>query len=126
MSQPQPILTPKHNTDKRAFIGYTLGFIWSVILTLVAYLCVSHQIFQGWTLLYAISALALVQTAVQLFCFLHVTAGTKPRWRLISLLFMIVVVGIVVIGSLWIMRSLRYHMWSPAQITKYMNDQVGL
>jgi cytochrome o ubiquinol oxidase operon protein cyoD len=105
---------------------YIFGFVSSIALTLAAYYFVVHRVFSGLALAYAIAELAAVQCVLQLFFFLHLSAGTKPRWRLISLLFMLIIVGIVVVGSLWIMHSLSYRMMSPTKITNYMNDQVGL
>jgi cytochrome o ubiquinol oxidase operon protein cyoD len=52
---------------------------------------------------------------------------SKPRWKFIFLLFALLVVGIVVGGSLWIMNNLNYHMMlSPQQTTQYLNSQDGL
>ena len=51
--------------------SYISGFLYSVILTLTAYYLVVNDVFSGWTLVFSILALAVVQLAVQLFYFLH-------------------------------------------------------
>lgn len=123
---PSQNIHASHRTDNGVLALYVFGFIWSILLTLTAYFWVVNRLFSGHTLLYAICGLAVVQCAVQLYFFLHVTAGTKPRWKLISFGFMLLIVGIVVIGSLWIMHSLNYRMMSPSDIDKYMQSQQGI
>lgn len=91
-----------HGTYK----GYFTGFILSVILTLLSFgLVVSHKI-EGPFLVYLVVGLALVQAIVQLLFFLHVREGAKPRWEMLIFYFMVTILLIVVIGSLWIMHDL--------------------
>lgn len=88
---------------------YIFGFLYSVILTLTAYYLVVKEILSGWNLAFLILALAVVQLAVQLFYFLHLGQEKKPRWKLTSFFFAVMVVFIVVFGSIWIMVNLSYH-----------------
>ncbi len=104
---------------------YMIGFILSVVLTLVAYFFVTHHSFSRDMLIVVIMGLAFVQFIVQLFFFLHLGSDTRPRWKLYVLLFMLVVVGIIVIGSLWIMNHLDYHM-DPEHVNTYLNSQDSL
>ncbi len=117
----------EHESESTTLRTYVTGFISSVVLTLTAYLLVLNHSFSKWMLAFAISFLALVQFAVQLVFFLHLGQDTKPRYKLGVFLFMLVVVLIIVVGSLWIMHSLNYRMdLSPERIQKYMNAQIGL
>lgn len=59
--------------------------------------------------------LAFGQFVVQLVYFLHLGTEQKPRWKLLVFWFMIVVVLIVVVGSLWIMYNLNYNMIMPPE-----------
>jgi cytochrome o ubiquinol oxidase subunit IV len=110
---------------------YVVGFVLSLILTLVAYLFVEihvssyYETFSHTLLVPLIIGLALVQFIVQLVFFLHLGTESKPRWKLLVFGFMVVVVGILVLGSLWIMSNLNYHM-TTQQINSYMNSQDGL
>lgn len=64
---------------------------------------------------------ALVQLVVQLYFFLHIGEGEKPRWQLHSFWLTGVMILIVVVGSIWIMKNLDYNMgMSPEQMSKYM------
>lgn len=118
-----------HERDhEQAALGtYITGFITSVVLTLAAYLLVVRHTFSTWILAGVISLLAIAQFAVQLIFFLHLGNDMKPRFKTGAFWFMLLVVLIVVVGSLWIMHSLNYRMdLSPQRITQYMNAQVGL
>ncbi|MEK7599850.1 MAG: cytochrome o ubiquinol oxidase subunit IV [Patescibacteria group bacterium] len=88
--------------------SYVIGFVLSIVLTLVAYLIVVNDVWSRSVILTAIILLAILQLFVQLIYFLHVGRESKPRWNLIALSFAALVVGIVVIGSIWIMNNLNY------------------
>jgi cytochrome o ubiquinol oxidase operon protein cyoD len=109
---------------------YVTGFILSLVLTMTAYLMVenygssssqpSHKY-----LLSAIMALALIQLFVQLIFFLHLDRESKPRWNLMVASFAVSVVLILVLGSLWIMNNLNYHMDAPAKTDKSIIKDEG-
>lgn len=88
--------------------AYVTGFVLSIVLTLAAYLIVVNDIWSRSVILTAIILLAILQLLVQLIYFLHLGRESKPRWNLIALSFAALVVGIVVIGSIWIMNNLNY------------------
>lgn len=103
--------------------SYTTGFILSIIFSFAAYYAVvSHQ-FNTATTIVIIVALAVAQLGVQLFCFLHLGQEEKPQWNLVALVFAIVILGIVVAGTLWIMYNLNYNMTSPPDIDAYLRKQ---
>jgi cytochrome o ubiquinol oxidase operon protein cyoD len=110
---------------------YSLGFGLSIVLTITAYLLTVHHIFRGWELAYAIVALAVIQVIVQLAFFLHIGHESEPRWNLLMLDFTLIVVVIIVIGSLWIMNHLNYHMdgsnngLSPDTTNNYIIQDEG-
>lgn len=108
MSQPK-ITVARHETARGSVRSYVTGFVLSLILTLTAYLLVVHGVFSGWTLVYALAALAVSQLLVQLVCFLHLGRESRPRWNLTVMLFAVMVVAILVFGSLWIMKNLAYN-----------------
>lgn len=107
---------------------YITGFIYSVFLTLTAYFLVVNEVFSGWTVVFIILALAVLQLAVQLFYFLHINQEGKPRWNLITFFFAVQTVLIVVLGSVWIMVNLSYHHGrkTPAQIKEYIQEEEAI
>ena len=104
---------------------YIIGFLASIALTLLAYNLVVGEIINGLTLLLMIGGLALTQMIVQLVYFLHLPDEMKPRYKLLSFGFMVVILLIVVVGTLWIMHHLNYNMMdmSPNEKDQYMSSQ---
>ncbi len=115
--------TPKEN--QKLTLSYIIGFIASLVLTLVAYFLVAGHRFEGGVLLSAILGLAIIQLLVQLICFLHIGHETGPRWNLAALISTLSVIGIVVVGSLWIMAHLNYNM-TPTEVDSYVMHQEGM
>jgi cytochrome o ubiquinol oxidase operon protein cyoD len=77
-------------------------------------------------LLAVVVGLAVAQLLVQLVFFLHLGREPKPRQNLVVFLFMLLVIGILVIGSLWIMHNLNYHMtMTPKQMDQKLLDQYS-
>jgi len=120
--------TPK-NTGTVAGHGtlasYTIGFVLSLLLTVASYLSVVNNLLTGQTLLVVIVGLAIAQLLTQLVFFLHLGSEPKPRTNLVVFSFMIMVVGILVIGSLWIMHNLDYNMM-PHEVDKYLLEEEGI
>ncbi len=117
---------------KTAIITYSIGFVLSIALTLVAFMFVqlhvtsNHLSFSHEALTAIVMIFAVVQFIVQLTFFLHLGQEERPKWNLIVFLFMLLVLLIVVIGSLWIMQNLNYHMMTPTETKAYMKDHEGL
>lgn len=116
---------PAPQSSKRAYIAYVLGFAFSALLTLEAYIMAANGIFNGTKLIMALIFLAITQLVVQLVFFLHIGQETKPRWNFIFLLNTIAIICMVVIGSLWIMYHLNYRMM-PSEINNYLMDQEAI
>jgi|SRR5579884_466443 len=120
-----------HNNTEQGSLGFYIGgFIASVALTLIPFALVEihvnsrHETFTHPFLIVIMTAAALIQFGVQLYCFLHLGRETRPRWKLLVLAFMVTVVLILVLGSLWIMNNLNYRM-TPQQMNSYMQQQDG-
>ena len=103
---------------------YTVGFVLSLLLTAAAYLLTVNSSAGIW-LLVGLGVLALVQMIVQLQFFLHLGEETKPRYKLVTFVFMSVILLIIVVGSIWIMQNLDYNMMhmTPNEKTQYMLTQ---
>ncbi len=98
-----------------SYRSYLIGFISSLLLTLISFFLVISNILPKKTLIVTISILAVVQALCQLEYFLHVGDEEKPRWETVVFYFMVIVLLIVAIGSLWIMYDLNERMmtWMP-------------
>jgi cytochrome o ubiquinol oxidase subunit IV len=126
----QPSVHAQHETDQASYGLYIAGFVLSVALTLTAYTFVymhvhsEHEMFTHPLLRGLTDTLAIAQFFAQIYFFLHLGRETKPRWKLLVLSFMVLVVMIIVFGSLWIMSNLNYRM-TPQQMNQYMINQNG-
>jgi cytochrome o ubiquinol oxidase subunit IV len=121
----------KLNPATARVVAYSIGFLSSVALTIFAYAIVVNDVIKNtWSpaiIALLLSSLAIIQLAVQLLFFLHLGEEAKPRWKLMSFLFAFIILGIIVIGSLWIMFDLNSRMMmTTTDMIKYMNKQTGL
>lgn len=87
--------------------AYVIGLIASLLLTSASFFAVVNQIFPKETLIITIVALAIVQAIFQLLFFLHLGQEAKPRWETVIFYFMLGILFIIAIGSLWIMFDLN-------------------
>ncbi|WWO96945.1 MAG: cytochrome o ubiquinol oxidase subunit IV [Candidatus Dasytiphilus stammeri] len=90
---------------------YFIGFILSIILTLVTFMLVglTHNR-HDYRLLVITIGFSILQIIIHLICFLHISGSQKNRWNLLALIFSIIIIAILVGGSLWIMCNLNYMM----------------
>jgi cytochrome o ubiquinol oxidase operon protein cyoD len=114
---------------KATFKSYLIGFILSIVLTLVAFSVVTdpglYHMGYG-AIVPAIIILAIIQLLVQLIFFMHLASENGPRWKLAVLLSTVGIVLIVVVGSIWIMNHLNYNMMaSPSEMNNYIQSQDG-
>lgn len=98
-----------------SFKPVIIGFILSIVLTLLAYFIVVEQFLAGWVLILTVAGVATIQGVVQLVFFLHLGIESKPRWNLMIFLFMILLFVILIGGSMWIMRNLDYNIMPPME-----------
>lgn len=97
---------PQHGSAK----NYIIGFILSVVLTLIPFFVVMHSNLLKDTLFAVIVITAVLQLIVQLVCFLHLGSNPEERWNLISFIFTAIVIVLLVGLSIWIMWSLNANM----------------
>ncbi len=95
-----------HGTTKQ----YVVGFILSIILTIIPFGMVMAGGFERTPLLWTIAITAIAQVLVQLIFFLHMSTASEQRWNLIAFVYTILTVATLVIGSVWIMNYLHYYM----------------
>ncbi|TAL15034.1 cytochrome o ubiquinol oxidase subunit IV [Patescibacteria group bacterium] len=108
------------------YISYVVGFVLSVIATVLAYLVVVNHVWPMATLVYVILGIAVIQLITQVVFFLHIGRGS--HWKAITFAFSILIVLIIVIGTIWIMNNLNYSMMrmTPDQMQLYMKQNEGI
>lgn len=92
--------------------SYVVGFLTSLFLTTASFFLVYTHLFPKENLIFIIISLGLVQAIIQAVFFLHVGQESKPRWETIIFCFMILILLIIAIGSLWIMYDLNNRVMS--------------
>ena len=89
---------------------YIWGLIFSIILTAIPFgLVMSGTLGSGLTLA-IILLCAIAQVFVQLVFFLHMNTSSEQIWNTTSAVFIVLIVAIVVLGSIWIMQHLNHNM----------------
>lgn len=114
-------LQGEHGTVK----SYVIGFVLSLIFTIIPYLLVVNQIISGSQLLAIILGIAVVQMIIQIVFFLHLGRGPKPLYNVVFFVSTVGIILIVVGGSMWIMRHLNYNM-SPMDMSKKLIEKEGI
>ncbi len=91
----------------------TTGFILSLILTLGSYFVIIHPEFfhlDARMAVFGILMLALLQSVVQYFFFLHIWDDHEPAWNLGIFASTVMLILVIVLFSIWIMGHLDYNM----------------
>lgn len=107
---------------------YVIGYIVSVILTLVSFTLVAQGALPVVAIVGLIVGLAVIQLVIQLVFFLHIGSGHGARWKVATFFFAVLTAGILVGGSIWIMNNLNYNMLhlSPTQQDIYLKQHEGI
>ncbi|TPI27148.1 cytochrome o ubiquinol oxidase subunit IV [Mesorhizobium sp. B3-2-1] len=91
--------------------GYLTGFVLSVILTAIPFwLVMTGAIDDKQATAIVIMAFAVVQIMVHMVFFLHMNTASEGGWSMLALIFTLILVGIVLTGSLWVMYHLNANM----------------
>lgn len=92
-----------HAESHGSLKSYVIGFILSIVLTIIPLVLVMNPLFSKTGTIIAIMIMAVLQFVIQLFFFMHIREGEKPRWNVQTLVLGLVIVLTIVAGSIWIM-----------------------
>ena len=99
---------------------YVIGFVLSVILTAIPFWLVMAHPLDGTTTAVIIMGFAAVQMIVHMIFFLHMTPKAEGGWSMTALIFTIIIVGIMLAGSLWVMFHLNTNMMPMHEMTSQL------
>ena len=88
----------------------------AAVLTVAAFALPATGLVYAPALPVALVALAVGQMGVHLVFFLHITTGPDNVNNVLALAFGLLIVGLVLIGSIWIMAHLNAEMMSPEML----------
>lgn len=90
---------------------YSIGFILSVILTVIPFAVVMGDVFAStMTTSLVIMGLGAIQVVVHMVYFLHMNGRSEGGWNMLALIFTLVIVIITLAGSIWVMFHLNANM----------------
>lgn len=105
--------------------SYIIGFLLSLIFTLIPYYLVTEKLMSGKALLTTILIFAVLQMLVQVLFFLHLGREKRPHWQALFLISTVGIILVVVGGSIFIMNNLHYGM-SPSDKSKKLAEGEGI
>ena len=99
-----------HDSSHGSVKSYAIGFILSVILTLIPFGLVMYPTLPKSITLMIVLAFAVIQVLVHLVYFLHLDRSEEQRENVIAFVFAGLVIVLLVGLSLWIMFSIHTYM----------------
>ena len=96
--------------------GYVLGLVLATGLTAVSFYIARSTMVWEPSIPIALSVLAIAQMGVHLVFFLHITSGPDGLNNSMALAFGLLIVGLLVFGSLWIMTHLSHTLMPMGHI----------
>lgn len=100
-----------HRAGHSSLRSYMTGFVLSLILTAIPFWLVMGNVIESKTLtIAAIMILGGIQMVVHMIYFLHMNSRSEGGWTMMALIFTIVILIIVLVGSLWVMYHLNTNM----------------
>ena len=107
----------------RSLRTYLIGLGLATLITVVAFFIARTTLVWQPSIPVALFVLAIAQMGVHLAFFLHITTGPDNTNNVLALAFGVLIVGLVVAGSLWIMANLNANMM-PSAATMSMHMQM--
>lgn len=100
----------KYGARLKTLKSYMVGLVLSLLFTFVAFALVGDHVFAPKDLYILITALAIAQLFAQVICFLRLNTTSEGQWNSLPFFFTLLIVGVLVGGSLWIMYNLNVNM----------------
>jgi cytochrome o ubiquinol oxidase subunit IV len=89
---------------------YIVGLFLAALITAVAFFLVGTDLVWRPSIPVALLVLAVAQMGVHLVFFLHITTGPDNSNNVLALAFGVLIVGLIIVGSLWIMANMNQNM----------------
>jgi len=95
---------------------YAIGLALAVLLTLASFWVAKTDLIYGPGIPVALATLAVAQMGIHLVFFLHLTTAPDNTNNVLALAFGLLIVGLVVFGSVWIMAHLNHNLMPMQQL----------
>ncbi len=100
----------------RGVRGYLIGLFLAVLLTAASFGIAGSHVVYGPAIPIAIAALAVGQMGIHLVFFLHLTTAPDNTNNAMALGFGVLICGIIIFGSVWIMAHLNHNLMPMNQL----------
>jgi cytochrome o ubiquinol oxidase operon protein cyoD len=104
------------NETRASFWTYTAGLVFALLLTAGSFIVAQTDLLWPPGVPAGLAVLAVAQMGVHLVFFLHIGTDQDHTNNVLALAFGLLIVGLVVAGSLWIMDHLNANMVSPSAV----------
>ena len=100
-----------HDAAGHGTVGsYLFGFAAAVVLTVIPFAMVMMHALPVASLIPVILGVGVVQIIVHLVYFLHMNTSSGQVWNNAAFVFTLIIVGILIVGSIWVMYHLNTNM----------------
>ena len=114
-----PGLEEEHTTGFRAGLGaYLIGLLLAAGLTVASFWAAQTHLIYGPGVHVTLVTLAIAQMGIHLVFFLHITTASGQANNVLALAFGVLIVGFVILGSLWIMSHMNRMVPAMDQMTQ--------
>ena len=112
-----------HGTMGRLMVGFGLA----AFLTIIPFALVMMEVDlpRNW-LVGIIMGLGAVQIIVHLVYFLHINSSVEEGWTMAATVFSVVILGIVLAGSLWVMHNMNENMMPMHEMDQHIEQMKSL
>jgi cytochrome o ubiquinol oxidase operon protein cyoD len=103
--------------ERSARLGtYVMGLALATLLTLASFWVAKTDFIYGPGIPEALATLAVAQMGIHLVFFLHLTTAPDNTNNILALAFGLLIVGLIVFGSVWIMTNLNHNLMPMQQL----------
>jgi cytochrome o ubiquinol oxidase subunit IV len=95
---------------------YAMGLALAALLTVASFWVAQTHLIYGPAVPVALATLAVAQMGIHLVFFLHLTTAPDNINNALALAFGLLIVGLVVFGSVWIMAHLNHNLMPMQQM----------
>ena len=95
---------------------YMLGLALAILLTIASFWIAKTHLIYDPGIPMALATLAVAQMGIHLVFFLHLTTAPDNTNNILALAFGLLIVGLVIFGSVWIMDHLNHNLMPMQQI----------
>jgi cytochrome o ubiquinol oxidase subunit IV len=108
--------SPEERTVAQEARAYLLGLALAILLTIASFWSRNAPEIYPAGIAMAILVLAVAQIGIHLIFFLHITTDPDNTNNILALAFGVLIVGLIVFGSLWVMHHLNHNMMPTEQL----------